>query len=182
MAKIANNLLGYPKEIKKIFSIISKNNPKVLEIGCGSGRDAKEILKYTNDYLGIDFSEGMIKQAKKFVPEADFIIADLEEFIFPEKLDVIFAAASLLHSDKENLKNFFNKAYDTLNKGGVIFISLRYREKYEGEKNADDFGSRFFYYYNSKLVKKIAGERYKIWLEEIEEYRNLKWINFIFQK
>jgi predicted TPR repeat methyltransferase len=52
-------------DIERAFSCIKKSNPKVVEIGCGDGRDAEEIIKRTNDYLGIDLSEELIKIAQK---------------------------------------------------------------------------------------------------------------------
>jgi SAM-dependent methyltransferase len=182
MVKKFNSLLGYPEEIKRIFSVISKDNPKILEIGCGSGRDAKEILKYTNDYLGIDFSKELIKHAKKFVPQARFRVADLDDLTFPQKLDVIFAAASLLHSDKKSLKKFFNKAYKSLNKKGIIFLSLKYSQKHKEERKVDDWGTRTFYSYNIKSVKEIAGKRYKLLSKETKELRSQKWLSLMLQK
>lgn len=38
------------EDILQAFSYIQKDVPKVVEIGCGNGRDAREILKYTPDY------------------------------------------------------------------------------------------------------------------------------------
>lgn len=182
MAKKFDNLPGYPEEIKKSFSYFSKENPKVLEVGCGSGRDAKEILKYTNDYLGIDFSKGLIEKAKKTVPEANFLVADLETFEFPKDLDIIFAFASLLHSNKENLKKFFDKAYESLSVGGIIFVSLKFEEEYAEKIKTDEFGKRTFYFYNIPLVKEIAGEKYKTLFEENLDLRGQKWISLMFQK
>ena len=43
-------------DVERAFSYINRQNPKVVEIGCGDGRDAVEILKRTNDYVGVDLS------------------------------------------------------------------------------------------------------------------------------
>ncbi len=53
------------EDINRGFSCISKSNPNVLEIGCGYGREAKEILRLTDRYLGVDISETMIEMAKE---------------------------------------------------------------------------------------------------------------------
>lgn len=73
-------------DIEQVFSYIQKSSPKVIEIGCGNGRDAREILTHTSEYLGIDVSGGMIRLAKEDLPEAHekFIVADVESFEFPE--------------------------------------------------------------------------------------------------
>jgi SAM-dependent methyltransferase len=59
-------------DIEETFRFITKENPKVLEIGCGSGRDAAEILKRTNDYVGFDVSEGLLAVARKENPTGIF--------------------------------------------------------------------------------------------------------------
>lgn len=41
---------------------------RVLEIGCGNGRDAAQIIKRVDYYLGVDISENMIAIARKKVP------------------------------------------------------------------------------------------------------------------
>lgn len=51
-------------DIEETLALV-KNNPKVLEIGCGNGRDAFEICKRTTDYLGVDASEKLIELARK---------------------------------------------------------------------------------------------------------------------
>ncbi len=61
------------KDIKELSSIIKKENPFVLEIGCVNGRNAKEILKYTNRYLGLDVAEKLIEIARSQVSQADFV-------------------------------------------------------------------------------------------------------------
>jgi len=38
-------------DIQRAFSYVMKFAPRVMEIGCGNGRDAQEILKHTDQYL-----------------------------------------------------------------------------------------------------------------------------------
>ena len=49
-------------EFDYYLKIIEGN--KVLDIGCGAGRDASVFIKKRLDYTGIDASDGMIKFAK----------------------------------------------------------------------------------------------------------------------
>jgi len=111
-------------DIEKAFSYVGKPNPKVLELGCGDGRDTKEILKRTNDYLGIDLSKELIKIAKKETPKARFILVDFEKINFMSGIDIVFAFAALLHSDKESVRDILAKAAKSLNKSG-IFLYLQ---------------------------------------------------------
>src|SRR5690606_27661874 len=63
-------------------------NPKILEIGCGDGRDAKEIVKHTQNYAGFDISEELIKLARAHVKEGNFEIADAVSYHYANDLDV----------------------------------------------------------------------------------------------
>ena len=51
MAKKFSDIGTRVEDIIQVFSYIQKDIPKVVEIGCGNGRDASEILKHTPNYL-----------------------------------------------------------------------------------------------------------------------------------
>ncbi|MDO8551504.1 MAG: class I SAM-dependent methyltransferase [bacterium] len=168
-------------DIKIAFSYIKKTNPKVLELGCGSGRDAKYITRFTTDYLGIDISEKMVSQAKLNTPEANFKVEDLETFEFPKNLDVVFSFASLLHSSKEKLKKVLERVEKSLNKNGVFFIDLklgRYRE----ETIEDGFGRRTFYYYTPEDILSLAPKSFQEVWRVYPTPGGTKWFSIILQK
>ena len=167
-------------DIKRGFSYIKKDNPSVLEIGCGYGREAKEILKLTNRYVGMDISEEMIKMAKKEVPEGDFIITDIEDYDFPKDLDIIFSFASLLHSDREHLREILERAYRSLNQGGIFYISLKY-DKYHHEIKKDEFGTREYYYYTPEDIKNLNSNFIPVW-ENKHEHGGQNWFTSILKK
>jgi len=169
------------KDIKKGFSFIEKDNPKVIEIGCGNGREAEEILKHTNNYLGIDISEELIKIAKKENPNGKFKIADVESFSFPQNIDIIFSFASLLHSDKDNVKRILDRVYKSLSRDGIFYISLKYGD-YQEKTVKDEFGIRTYYFYTPELIKELAGDRYKTVYIDIQDLRDQKWFNIVLKK
>ncbi len=76
-----------------------------------------EFRRRTPNYLGIDYSEGMLKMAREYVPNAKFQLADVSEFEFPEGLDGIAAFASLLHLPPEKVRSVVNRGYEALNPG-----------------------------------------------------------------
>jgi ubiquinone/menaquinone biosynthesis C-methylase UbiE len=47
-------------------------NDRVLDLGCGSGRWALDITPSVSAYLGLDFSEGLLKIARAQIPAATF--------------------------------------------------------------------------------------------------------------
>src|SRR5580693_8526064 len=112
-------------DIAETFEALKIEHPSTLEIGCGNGRDALEILKRTDHYIGLDISEELISLAKEKNPGATFIVADIENYSFPKNLDAIFAFASLIHTPKEKLKKIFADAFSVLNEGGVFRVSMK---------------------------------------------------------
>jgi SAM-dependent methyltransferase len=168
-------------DIDKAFSYINKQNPFVFELGCGNGRDAKEILKLTNNYLGIDISEELVKLAQEKVPQAKFEVGDFEAYSYPDNADIIFAFASLLHADKESLRSILKKAYESLGPNGVFFISLKHGE-YSEKRQEDKYGVRYFYYYTPELIKEFARDSFKCVWEELYELKGYPWTKIILQK
>lgn len=181
MAKKFNDIGVRTEDIKRGFSFIRKDNPKIIEIGCGNGREAKEILRYTNNYLGIDISEEFIKIAKRENPKGDFRIANIENFSFPKKVDIIFSFASLLHSDRDNVRRVLDRAYESLNNKGIFYISLKYGN-YSEKTIKDEFGIRTYYFYTPELIQELAGGRYKDVYMERQDLRGEKWFTIVLKK
>ncbi len=150
-------------------------NPRILEIGCGDGRDAKEIVERTSSYVGFDISEGLIDYAKKNVPGAEFSAADATTFEYPENLDVVFAFASLLHLDKTEVTEVLSKVARSLRPGGIFYISLKYSSDYKSEIKEDQFGTRLFYFYNADIIAECGGDSYELVKNEVEHKGNTDW-------
>ncbi|MEO5691308.1 MAG: class I SAM-dependent methyltransferase [Candidatus Saccharimonadales bacterium] len=127
----------------------------VLELGCGDGRDAKDIFSFTQDYTGLDYSKGLINIAKQNYPEHSelFAVGDMKTFeMNPEQYDLIFAFASFLHLSKEELGPILQKYSLSLRSGGVLCMSFKAADSYERRVQVDTFGERIFYFYNSTEI------------------------------
>lgn len=170
-------------DIDLVFSLAANQyNPKVLEIGCGDGRDAIEILKYTRDYTGMDISKGMLEIAKEKVPNTTFHQADIAEYEFPQNVDVIFSFASLLHSSIDEVKLVFDRAHNALTQGGVFYVSLKYMHTYTQKIKEDEYGRRLFYFYNPEELKGLAGDKYEIAFLDFQKIENTDWFSIVFVK
>ncbi len=171
LAEYFNGIGPRVKYIEKAFELAGNPvHPRVVEIGCGNGRDAKEIIHRSTYYQGSDISEEFIKLAQDNIPEADFIVADAVTIRFPENLDIVFAFASLLHLDKSEVRTVLQNAAKALRQGGIFYASLKYRPEYAEEIKEDRFGQRQFYFYNADVIAELAGEQYKVastWREVI---------------
>ncbi len=169
------------ENVKKAFAYIKIKNPKILELGCGDGREAKKILGYSNDYLGIDISQEMIKLARKYVPKGKFKVADFEKFRFPKKIDIVFALACLLYTDKKNMGIIFKKIHRALQEKGIIYLSLKLGN-YGRKVKIDDLGKKVFYYYTPTDIKKLAENKYKVLEISKNVFQGQKVFEMILQK
>lgn len=181
MTEKFNGLGARIDDIQETFKLITKENPSVLEIGCGNGRDALEIIKYTNNYLGIDISNRFIEIAKEKAPLGKFEIADIEYYTFPNNIDIIFAFASLIHVQKESLKTVFKNMYNSLSDGGVIRISMKNNDIYKEVTKEDEFGTRTYYLYSKKDIEELAGN-FLVIKSELNELRGQVWLEILLQK
>ena len=97
----------------------------VLEIGCGTGRIAKKIIKQCKKYVGIDISSKTVDVARNHFKDfnnASFINDDFLKYKDTEKYDVIFSTLTFMHiKDKEKaLINVFN----LLKNNGIFVLSV----------------------------------------------------------
>lgn len=156
--------------------------PRVVEIGCGDGRDAAEIVKRAGFYQGFDPSAGLLALARENVADADFVLADALSYEYPAHTDAIFAFASLLHVSKEDFAKVCKKVAASLRQEGIFFISLKERDTYEEEIKRDAYGERMFCYYNPELVEALAGEAFQPVYEDHQVIGKTKWLTIALRK
>jgi len=78
----------YHQRLAEIFRFYIAPNMRVLEIGCAEGSLLADLQPAYG--VGVDFSEEMIKRAKKLHPELTFIHADAHDLsIINEMFDII---------------------------------------------------------------------------------------------
>lgn len=98
----------------------------ILDVGCGSGRDAKIFSEKGLMVIGVDFSAKMIETARKTAPKAEFHLMDLEDLRFSEEsFDGVWASCSLLHIPKEQLSSVLSQIQYLLKKDGVLYLSVK---------------------------------------------------------
>jgi SAM-dependent methyltransferase len=76
-------------------------NPRVLEVGCGSGYYSDvfaTLLPGGMQYTGIDYSDAMIARARAHYPATAFEVADATRLPYPDgAFDIVFNGVSLMH-------------------------------------------------------------------------------------
>ena len=143
------------------FEIFKKNiaGKKVIDIGCGVGRDAGMFLESGFDYTGVDLSEGMLKVARQRQPKANFKQMDYYRLNFPGKTFAGFwASASLLHVPKKDIDKVLSAIKKITNDKAVGFISLKEMKTLsQGVIKENKYGGarRYFAFYAKKEFDEI---------------------------
>ena len=100
----------------------------VIDLGCGSGVVARELLKDNFDVLGIDQSEELIKIAKNKAPQATFITDSFFNVNFPSCISIISTSECLNYATEQSneigLNKLFLKIYDALQNGGLFIFDM----------------------------------------------------------
>ncbi len=156
-----NSLLYYEKNAKSLVSRYELANvtelqntllntfekkSKILEIGCGSGRDASFMTKNNYNVIAIDGSTNMVEAAKKIHLELSkklfhkTLPSDLE---FSQTFDGIYSIATLMHLSEDDLKITLLKIHKLLNQNGKFLMSVSLFRDDIDENSIDDKG-RFF--------------------------------------
>lgn len=169
------------EDIETAFALVSGQDPNVLEIGCGNGRDAAEITRRTSRYLGLDISEGLLRIAREQVPDGHFELADIEAYALPDGLDLVFAFASLIHVPRESLRGILARLLAALNPGGVVRISMKRADAYRELTKEDEFGNRTYYLYSAGDIRDLARGFEVLACEEVA-VRGQDWLEVTLRK
>ena len=108
----------------KAFEALVPEGSKILDGGCGSGRDSLYFLQkgYTVD--AFDPSDEMIKYASEFTG-INIKKMKWEDLDAKEVYDGIWASASLYHVKRSDMAPTFHKIAEALRSKGILFASFR---------------------------------------------------------
>lgn len=102
---------------------------KVLEVGCGSGRDAAFLLSHGFDITGVDASAEMVKASIAKHPElaglvhqASFPFSD-DNPILEQHFDAVVMIATLMHISDQDLFECASQIRQLLIPDGILFVS-----------------------------------------------------------
>ena len=115
---------------------------RILDAGCGSGRDLKVFRERGYRPFGIDASPSLVRLAQAYAG-VECEVRRLQDIAYLNEFDAVWACASLLHLEKAELGPVLEKLKRALVAGGVLFATVQLGQ---GESLAPD--GRFYAYYN----------------------------------
>jgi trans-aconitate methyltransferase len=119
--------------------------------------------------------------ARNEIPSATFEVADVMSYDFPAGLNVVFSFASLLHNPKEDMQIVLARIAEALHPGGVVFLSLKRRDRYETDVVDDGYTKRRYYYYTQETILSVMPSTLQA-VHYLQQSRQEEWFTMILQK
>ncbi len=110
---------------EKFMELLPKNG-RILDLGCGFGRDVEIFAEHGFESHGIDLSSNMIARAKAEVLDGKFLVQDIRDPGYEDSyFDGLWARASLLHIPKAEIANTLQKWSKLINNKGILFLNIK---------------------------------------------------------
>ncbi|WP_196764436.1 class I SAM-dependent methyltransferase [Pseudomonas fluorescens] len=166
----------------KSFESMLPPGGRVLDLGCGTGRDIKHFLEMGFIVEGLEPSLAMANCARLKTGAKIFDLA-AEQIAFVEEYDGIWACASLMHLCKPAFFDTLPKIVRSLKTGGHLYFSLK-----QGVGEARNTDGRLFSFYKmdeiTDLFSLIANTQIvKQWVsKDLAGRSETQWVNTIVKK
>ncbi len=155
---------------------------RILDLGCGSGRDSRYFSEKGYDIVAIDPSKAMCEQTRA-VANVPVFQMKAEEMDFLDEFDGVWACASLLHVPREQQEHTLRLIGKTLKTGGVCYCSWKYGEqdRVAGGRPFTDLTEASF----RTILEKIPEiEEIDVWITQDvrSDRQEQKWLNGLVRK
>lgn len=156
---------------------------RILDAGCGSGRDSLAFLKMGYQVVSIDASAEMVNATTNLTgQEARQLTFDALDF--DSEFDGIWACASLLHVARRDLGSVLARLTKALKPTGVLYLSFK-----QGDIERVEDG-RFFNDMNEAMLRTgLSGhpqlELLRVWItKDVRNDRTgrQQWLNAVVQR
>jgi len=106
------------------FKKYIKDGDRVLDLGCGNGRLLALFEGKKVEYLGVDFSERLIEQARQSWPDKQFEVMDALNLRLPDNsFDVVLCVSVLNHIPRDKQDLFMSNVRRVLKPEGVLLMA-----------------------------------------------------------
>ena len=127
------------------------SGPRILDAGCGSGRDLKFFARLGFSAVGLDHSLALSAFAVNY-SEQPVVCSDLRRLPFVDGIfDGIWCCAAIVHLSIDECRQVFKEMGRVSVEGGVLFLSVKY-----GEGRFRDQDGRFFQLFTEDTIRKIS--------------------------
>lgn len=187
--EVAARYESVPSSLAERFPAAFTTGGRILDIGCGSGRDLAELARQGFQPYGIDGTSEFVELAQNFHPELKGRVAQglLPDFSVPfgGEFDGVLCCAVLMHIDSTELFNAALAIKRCLKVNGRLLISVpsQRSDTGDGERDAN---SRLFKIYHPGYLRLIFE---RLGFSLINQWGNsdamnrqgVQWLSLLFQ-
>lgn len=142
------------------FASMITSGKSVLDIGSGTGLEAKYLSENGLEVTGIDLSVKMIELAKKVAPKVIFLKMDMRSISLEDQIfDGVWASSCLVHIPKNDTEKVLSDISRILKLGGIFYFDLKQGEGEEfvvNQGQGDLPGARrFFAFYSLEEISEL---------------------------
>ena len=157
-----------------------KPHGRIIDVGCGSGRDLRFFRAHGFQAEGIDACEALCKLARTHSGE-NVQCVRIEDWQPDKRFDGVWACASLLHLPMDAIFAFFSRLRNILEPQGAAFFSFK-----SGIESGFNRQGRYFMAFSLNDLQDVL-QRYQelVLLEMWEssdalERSEVSWLSFVF--
>lgn len=182
-AKFAESTLGI--DVSHLYSEFLPMLPprgRILDAGCGSGRDAAYFKGLGYSVTAFDISPALAAIAGQVLGEVVRVM-DFAQIDYESEFDGIWACSSLLHIPSAKMNGILSRITSALKPSGVLYLSFKYGTA-ETLRNG-----RFFNDYDEKKLNDLLEKHQDLFLskqwitnDSRPDRASEIWINAILQK
>jgi 2-polyprenyl-3-methyl-5-hydroxy-6-metoxy-1,4-benzoquinol methylase len=154
---------------------------RILDAGCGAGRDILEFHQQGYSVCAFDASPSLVNIATKATGQ-NILCSTFDNFTSTETFNGIWACASLLHIDHHRLTHTLCHLSQYLSIGGVFYMSFKYGTgtRLQGERHFTDMDEKSI----ANLIDAVSHLKIsELWItEDVREGNNQSWLNVIVKR
>lgn len=98
---------------------------RVLDAGCGPGRDLARFAAAGHDPVGLELNAAFVERARRHAPVVHGDLRDVAALFADERFDGVWADASLVHLERGAAARAIYDLAALLEPGGRLFVSVR---------------------------------------------------------
>jgi SAM-dependent methyltransferase len=163
---------------------------RVLDVGCGTGLVARQLVLAGMHVTGIDFSEGMLQIARRECPEGRFLQMDLANIAeMDEVFDVVCAVAVLLHRPRAELVATLRVFGEKLTEKGRLYVAVKEKRPDRGDEEVvteDHLGTRierfFSFYTREEIEEAFTQAGFDVLFSDVVPSGRARWIEVVGRK
>jgi SAM-dependent methyltransferase len=162
------------------FLSLFSPHARILDVGCGSGRDALYFQTQGLRVTAIDTSLPMVQATSQLLDSPAYLM-DIRSIPWQSRFDGVWCMASLLHLNNVEMTQALSKIALALKPGGYLFLGLK---EGIGQYIESDTG-RFFQLYSQQHIQTLLAPHFYIESNTIVADalgRTTQWLNVFARK